>query len=150
MGCLSEQGALAGERSSAWAAAIAARWSIVRACHPDCSLTRVRMSNQNLLQATWDRKQENCEPHVSKESHTFLTNNISFRALKAIAIRYHTPLSGHAIFFIFLIIRLHIHVSLAEKSTWLRTRWSGVRIPLLSINSAPFSKYKSCNGSFFI
>ena len=31
-------------------------------------------------------------------------------------------------FFIFLIIRLHIHVSLAEKSTWLRTRWSGVRI----------------------
>jgi hypothetical protein len=46
----------------------------------------------------WERKQENCEPHVSKESHTFLTNNISFRALKAIAIRYHTPLSGHAIF----------------------------------------------------
>ncbi len=49
----------------------------------------------------WGRKQENCEPDLSKESHTILTNNISFGALKAIAIRYHTPLSGQVIFFYF-------------------------------------------------
>jgi len=45
-----------------------------------------------------DRKRENCDLQLSKESHRFLAGDIVIRALGAIAIRYHTPLSGHAIF----------------------------------------------------
>ena len=59
----------------------------------------------------WGRKQENCEPHLSKESHRFLAGNIVIRALGAIAIRYHIPFSGHAIFFIFVDTHLEFWIS---------------------------------------
>ena len=45
--------------------------------------------------------QENRKPQLSKESHRFLAGDIAIRALGAIAIWYHTALSGHGIFFIY-------------------------------------------------
>ena len=43
------------------------------------------------------------ESQVSKESHRFLTHKIVIQALGANAIWYHTPRSGHAIFFLFFL-----------------------------------------------
>jgi len=47
------------------------------------------------------RRVEIRESQVSKESHAFPTQKFVIQALGANAIWYHTPRSGHAIFFIF-------------------------------------------------
>ena len=95
------RGVLAGERTWAWAAAIAARRSFARFCHPDLLFDSSMDVQSEFAAGNWGRKQEKCEPHLSKESHTFFASRIVFRALVAIAIRYHTPLSGHAIFSVY-------------------------------------------------
>ena len=70
-------------------------------------------------------EQENRDLQLQKESHAYLTDNFVIRALVTITTWYHSPLSGHAIF---LFSKFSDGHSKDQRSSWLRTRWSGVRI----------------------
>ncbi len=72
MGCLRGQGALAGERSSAWAAAIAARRSFARFCHPDVLFDPSMDVQSESAAGNWGRKQDNLKLE-------FLKSLIDFR-----------------------------------------------------------------------